>query len=143
MTFNRFGIFAASVAAMVAGAIIPANAQNYRAKVTLPFETQWGGAVLPAGNYVLTTEAVMTAPTIHVSGEGININVLAGPVNLTETTDRGGQLEITDVNGTHVVTKLHAGFTGKDFSFAIPKALKAQGYGVAALHKAALPVSGR
>jgi hypothetical protein len=144
MSFNKFALFAASVAAVLASATAPAFAQQYRAKVTLPFETRWGGAVLPAGDYVISTEAAVPVPSIHVRGEGVNVTVLSGSVGYIETGEEGGRLEIADVNGAHVVTKLHSGLAGKEFTFMIPKELKTQGYGVAALQKASLPVtSGR
>jgi len=141
MSFNKFALFAASVAAVLASATVPAFAQQIRAKVTLPFETRWGGAVLPAGDYVISTEAAVPLPSIHVRGEGLNVTVLSGSVSFTGVDEQGGHLEIADVNGTHVVTKLHSGLGGRDFAFMIPKRLKTQGYGVVALQKASIPVS--
>ncbi len=144
MSFNKFTLFAASVAAVLATATVPAYAQQYRANVTLPFETRWGGAVLPAGDYVISTDAAQVLPSIHVRGEGVSFTVLSGPVTFTGADESKGWMEIADVNGTHVVTKLHSGLGGRDFAFMIPKDLKSQGYGVAALQKASIPVtSGR
>ncbi len=144
MSFNKFTLFAASVAAMLASATVPAFAQQYRGTVTLPFETRWGGTVLPAGDYAITTDAAQVLPSIHVRGEGVSFTVLSGPVSFTGADENKGWMEIADVNGTHVVTKLHSGLGGRDFVFAIPKDLKRQGYGMAALQKASIPVtSGR
>ncbi len=143
MSFNKFAVFAASVAAVLASATVPANAQQFRASVTLPFETRWGGAVLPAGDYVIYTDVAATVPAVHVQGDGTYATILSGPVSFTAANEDGARLEIADVNGVHVVTKLHSGLAGKEFPFAIPKAVKNLGYGVAALRKTSIPVSGR
>lgn len=140
MSFNRFAVFAASVAAVLASVSAPLSAQTYKAKVTMPFETRWGTAVLPAGNYVLTAESAMAGPWFHIRGEGLDVTVLTGPINITDATEKGGHLDITDVNGTRVVTKLYAGLSGKEYNFAIPKDVKSEHYGMAAI-RVALPLS--
>lgn len=60
-----------------------------------------------------------------ITGNGHKIFVLANPEN---TADASGKsyLEIEDAGGVKVVRDLHWGFLGTSFSFAMPKAPRAQ-----------------
>ncbi len=62
-----------------------ANAQNYTAKFTLPFEVQWGKNVLPAGDYTIRmnwTENVALIESVNGKTSGFT------PVPLTTTSDK-------------------------------------------------------
>ena len=117
-----------------------ASAQSYRGKFTLPYETRWGGADLPAGDYSVAVEVIRGTPVLTVAGNGFSRSIFAGIFDLHTPVDGNGKLEVTDVNGMHVVTRLIAASAGKEYIFPIPKALR-NGYGAVALKKAAVPVS--
>ena len=133
MTMKHFVI----VAALCTMAL---SAQSYRGTFTLPVETQWGAAHLQPGDYTMSTDTVGSMPVIYVWGNGINVSILPGPTMNVDPSLKGGHLELTEVNGTYAVTKLVAGTVGKEYTFAVPKALSKQGTGVVALKKAVLPV---
>ena len=140
MMSKRYAVFAALLT-VTAGFTLPANAQQYKAKFTLPFEARWGAAVLPAGDYTLWTDTVLATPFIHVQSNGHTYSILAGPVDQTQATDKGGHINVVEVNGTQVVTKFEASLIGKQFSFAIPKSVKKEAYGVAAMKHTEIPMS--
>src|SRR5512142_160343 len=52
----------------------PASAGTF----TLPFETRWGKAVLPAGDYSYRLESVAAPQLISVTGQGQTVLVMTG-----------------------------------------------------------------
>ena len=42
-----------------------ANAQSAKGKVTLPYEVHWGGATLPAGEYIIRMDSLHTVTMIQ------------------------------------------------------------------------------
>lgn len=115
------------------------SAQNYRGTFTLPVDAQWGLVHLQAGEYTVTTNIVGSAPVVYLTGNGVSASILPGPASRLEPSDKGGHLELTEVNGSYAVTKLFAGAMGREFSFPIPKGMK-QGSSVVALKKAVIPM---
>lgn len=140
MKFKRYAVFAALCAVALAGMTLPASAQNYRGKFTLPFAAHWGSVDLQPGQYTITTDTVGSTPTIFLTGNGGMATVLPGTVLRTDASDKGGQIEITVVNGVQVVTRLVAAGIGREYTFAIPKSLAGKGFGAVALKKAVVPV---
>ena len=136
-------IFTAAVLSLTAACIVlPANAQSYRGTFTLPFEAHWGMAVLPAGTYTLSTNAPANASIIDVRGNGKQVMVLTGASNPCAASMKG-QLEVRNVNGAYVITKLTSGIMGKEISFAIPKAVRTERFNAAALPRIVIPVASR
>lgn len=141
MKFKRYAVLAALGAVAMVGLTRPAAAQNYRAAFTLPFEAHWGAVDLQPGDYTVTVSTVGALPVLHVAGNGSTVSILAGPVTMREASDKGGRIELQQVNGTQVVTRYVAANAGREFQFAIPKSLTKGGMGTVALKKAVIPVS--
>lgn len=141
MTLRRFAVFAAPCALVLAGLVLPASAQNYRGKFTLPFQAHWGAVDLQPGEYTIATATVGSTPVIYLTGNGGMASVLPGTVMIREASDRGGQLEVTDVNGTPVITRFVAASVGREYSFPISKSVARNGFGAVALKKAVVPIS--
>ena len=140
MKLKGYAVFAAVCTFALAGLSLPASAQTYKGKFTLPYEAHWGIVDLQPGEYTVTPSIVGTTPLLYVSGNGTGFNIMAGPMDVREPGGRG-KIELTEVNGTHVVTRFFAASVGKDYTFAIPKAIAKQGFGAVALKKAVVPVS--
>ena len=140
MKFQKFILTTALLALVLACIVLPANAQSYRGTFTLPFEAHWGLAVLPAGTYTLTTDAPVNASVINVRGNGMDVMVLAGASNPCAGSMKGA-LELRNVNGTYVITKLTSGILAKEIYFGVPKAIRTERFNAAALPKIAIPVS--
>src|ERR1700686_3990764 len=142
MNVKRCLVLSALAIVVLASVTLPAKAQNSRGKFTRPFEAHWGIADLQPGHYTVWTDSVGAGPVIHVAGaNGTTATILAGPVELREASGGNGKIEITDVNGTQVVTKFTAALVGKEFSFAIPSSLTRHGLGIVAMKKTAIPVA--
>ena len=141
MNFKRCAISFALLAMVLGSFALPASAQTYKGKFTLPYEAVWGPIVLEPGEYTVWTDAVVASPFLHIEGNGKTANILAGVSDATEPSFQKGKLEIADVNGTHVVTKLTAGAAGREYSFAVPRSVRKEGLGVATMKKSAIPMS--
>ena len=140
MKLKGYAVFGALCIVALAGLALPASAQNYKATFTLPFAAHWGSVDLQPGDYTISSNTLGT-PFLSVTGNGTTVSILTGPVELREPTGRSGHLELTDVNGTQVVTKFVASTAGKEYSFAIPKSIAGKGFGAVALKKSVVPVS--
>ncbi len=139
--FRRYAVQTALFTLSCAGIMLPAQAAQYQAIFTIPFEAQWGKAHLAPGEYKVSVDTTFTVPVFHLSGNGQTTTILGGSVEYTSQTGLHSQLDLTDVNGTRVVTKLTAPASGKIFWFAIPKDVARESGGVAAMKKVAVPVS--
>jgi hypothetical protein len=77
--FTKLGVAALALGALATSG----NAQNvYQGKFTLPFETHWGGATLPAGDYTFTMSSAMSDYRLIIRGQ-VNAIIMA-----TSTDDR-------------------------------------------------------
>jgi len=141
MKLRGYAVFGALFTVALAGLAVPASAQNYKGKFTLPFEAHWGPVNLQPGEYTVSTDVVGGTPLIYVTGNGKTASIFPGPIEFRQPSDSRGELEVTEVNGTHVVTRFVAATVGKDYSFSIPKSIAGKGFGAVALKKAAVPVS--
>lgn len=141
MKLKRYAVLAAICTVALLALTSPANAQNYKGKFTLPAETHWGSATLQPGEYTVSAEYVGSTTIIYVMGERTIASVLPGPIATSDAWSANGRIELTEVNGTKVVTRFTAPSQGKEYSFAIPKSVARKGFGAVALQKAAIPVS--
>jgi hypothetical protein len=142
MNFKRCAISFALLAVVLGGLALPASAATYKGAFTLPSETVWGSTVLEPGDYTVFTDSFGPMPVIRVEGNGKTINVLSGPAQYSEpSAETKGQIEITEVNGTNVVTKFTAAAIGREFAFSVPRSIKKGNYPPVALKKVAIPVS--
>ncbi len=139
--FRKYAAHAALFALACAGAALPAQAAKYEATFTLPFEAQWGKTHLQPGEYKVMVDTAFNIPVFHLTGNGQTAAIMGSTIEYTSLTGLHSQLALTDVNGTPVVTKLTVPSSGKIFWFAVPKELKGEGAGVAAMKKVVVPVS--
>lgn len=124
MKAKRCAAWAASFTIALVGFVLPASAQPFRATVTLPTDARWGPAHLAAGEYTITTHGASAEGVMYVAGSGGTVIVRASMVeNVDPVEHPGGKLEITNVNGAPVVTKLVFGSLGKAFTFTVPDAI--------------------
>jgi hypothetical protein len=100
------------------------KAQNaYEGKFTLPFETHWGGAVLPAGDYTISIPSESTPYLLYVRGEGKTAILMANG-SATKMLSDHSQLTIVNSGGNQAITQLEAGQLGLAFDYSIPKMKK-------------------
>lgn len=114
----RYALFA--VALLVAGIFAsPAKAQsNYHGKFTLPYEVQWGTAVLPAGNYLLAFNRGIDGTMLVVTDANNRWNVAFEPINIREDSAKAhSELLITVLGREHVVKSLTIAELGQTFVY--------------------------
>lgn len=97
------------------------NAQSvYQGKFTLPSETHWGNATLPAGDYTFTMASASSPYRLYVHGEAGNAIIVAASV------DRGvvsgvPQLNLVNLSNRENVETFEAPELGLTFSYWTPK----------------------
>lgn len=142
MNFKRCAISFAVLSAVFGALALPAGAQTFKGTFTLPYEVVWGPNVLEPGEYTVWSYALTSSPLLHIEGNGRSASVITGVEERVEPApNKKGRIEITDVNGAHVVTKLIASAAGREYSFEVPGSVKKAGIGVATMKKSAIPMS--
>src|ERR1700757_4657866 len=108
----------AGVAALfLAGLATAGNAQNaYQGKFTLPFETHWGSATLPAGDYTFTMSSANSSYTLYVRGEKVNAIIRATATD-EQVVSSHAQLNLVDISDVQTVETFDAPEIGKTFSY--------------------------
>ena len=105
--------------------VVSANAQQ--GTFTLPFETHWGSAVLPAGDYRMSSSVTTAFPKVlSISGQGISVYVIAGNANPTDDSETSSYLSIQSVGSLHVVRQFVSAVTGKAYNFQMPKTIRTE-----------------
>jgi hypothetical protein len=108
------------VALFLAGLATGGYAQNgYQGKLTLPFETHWGGATLPAGDYALALPSASYPYKLYIRGQAITAIIMA--VGFDEKVASGHvQLNLVDIADAQTVQTFEAPELGLTFHFATP-----------------------
>jgi hypothetical protein len=114
--FTKVGVAALALSALATSG----NAQNaYQGKFTLPVETHWGGATLPAGNYTFAMPSKVAPYTLYIRGEGVDAIIMAAT-----TDDRGvskqAQLNLVDIADVQTVQTFDAPELGVTFVYFTP-----------------------
>ena len=110
------------VAALALGALATSGkAQNaYQGKFTLPFETHWGGATLPAGDYSFTLSSAGSPYMLYVRGEKFNAIIMASAAD-EKVVSGHAQLNLINIADVQNVETFEAPELGLTFSYATPK----------------------
>jgi hypothetical protein len=114
--FTKLGVAGLALGALATSG----NALNaYQGKFTLPFETHWGSATLPAGDYTFTMASVSSDYRLYIRGAQVNAIIRA-----TSTDDRGvsehAQLNLVDIADVQTVQTFDAPELGLTFIYYTP-----------------------
>jgi len=96
------------------------SAEDWRATFSLPFETHWGGVVLPAGDYCLRFKDAGYKPMLLQQGTR-NIAMLPVLANETPRTPAKSQLLIVREGKMATVHMLYIAELGTAFHFNVPE----------------------
>jgi hypothetical protein len=109
------------VAALALGALATnGNAQNiYEGKFTLPSETRWGSATLPAGNYTFVMSSASSGYRLYLRGEKVNAIIMAAAAD-EKVVSGHAQLNLVDMADTQTVETFDAPELGKTFLYSTP-----------------------
>ena len=108
-------------AALALGALATSgNAQNaYQGKFTLPFETHWGGATLPAGDYTFALPSNSAPYRLYIQGQGVSAIIQATTADQGVVSERP-QLNLLDNAVGYTVQTFDAPELGVTFSYLTP-----------------------
>ncbi len=109
------------VAALALGALATnGNAQNiYQGKFTLPFETHWGNATLPPGDYTFVMSSASSDYRLYIRGEKVNAIIMAAVADEKAASGQA-QLNLVDIADTQTVQTFDAPELGKTFVYSTP-----------------------
>ena len=113
---TKFG----TAALFLAGLATCGNAQSaYQGKFTLPFETHWGGATLPAGDYTFVLPSATYPYRLYIRGQATTAIIMA--VGTDKNSDSGqAQLNLVEIADVQNVQTFEAPKLGLTFTFATP-----------------------
>jgi hypothetical protein len=102
----------------------PANAQSdFQGKFTLPYETHWGKAVLPAGDYVMTFTHDNTQPMLMIRDAKSRLIVAYELTDVRDDSSKGPSALLIGTQGTRrAVQSLRIAELGKTFVYERPPA---------------------
>ena len=114
--FTKLGVAALALGALATSG----NAQTaYQGKFTLPFETHWGSATLPAGDYTFTMASISSDYRLYIRGEKVNAIIEA-----SATDDKGvaahAQLNLVEIGDVQTVETFDAPELGQTFVYSTP-----------------------
>jgi hypothetical protein len=108
-------------AALALGALATSgNAQNiYQGKFTLPFETHWGSATLPAGDYTFAMSSAGSHYALYIRGSQFNAIII--PASADDiTVSHHAQLNLVDIADVQTVQTFDAPGLGLTFVYHTP-----------------------
>ena len=113
--FTKVGVVALALGALATSG----NAQNaYQGKFTLPFETHWGSATLPAGDYTLVMSSATSDCRLIIRGR-VNAIIMAASTDDRAVADHA-QLNLVNIADVQTVQTFHAPELGRTFVYLTP-----------------------
>ncbi len=114
---TKFGVAALALGALATNG----SAQDaYQGKFTLSFETHWGGATLPAGDYTFTMASASSPYTLYIHGQAGNAIIRASAAD-EKVVSGHAQLNLVDIADVQNVETFEAPELGRTFSYWTPK----------------------
>jgi len=114
--FTKLGVAALALGALATSG----NAQNvYQGKFTLPVETSWGGATLPAGDYTFAMTSTSSPYTLYIRGQAGNAIIRAAAAD-HKVVSSHAQLNLVDIADVQSVQTFEAPELGLTFSYWTP-----------------------
>ena len=110
-----------SIAALVLGTLAPSGKpQNlYQGRFTLPVETRWGNATLPAGDYTFTVLPASAQYRLYIRGQ--RSNFIIPTVTADNATPQHAQLNLVNIADKYTVETFDAPELGLTFTYWTPK----------------------
>jgi hypothetical protein len=108
------------MAALVLGAVATSGkAQSIlHGQFTLPVETRWGNATLPAGDYTFTVSSASSQYRLYIDGQ--KTNAIIQTLTAEKATSRRAQLNLVDIADVYSVETFDAPELGLTFTYWTP-----------------------
>jgi hypothetical protein len=114
--FTKLGVAALALGALATSG----NAQNaYQGKFTLPFETRWGSATLPAGDYTFAMSSAGSQYTLYIRGAQLNAIIMPASADHMAISHHA-QLNLVDIADVETVQTFDAPELGLTFVYLTP-----------------------
>jgi hypothetical protein len=114
--FTKLGVAALALCALATSG----NAQNaYQGKFTLPFETHWGSATLPAGDYTFAMSSAGSQYTLYIRGAQLNAIIMPASADRMDIA-HPAQLNLVDIADVETVQTFDAPELGLTFVYLTP-----------------------
>jgi len=115
-SFTKVGMAALALGALAASG----NAQNaVQGNFTLPFETHWGGATLPAGDYTFTLPSASYPYRFYIRGQATTA-IITAVASDKKVASGHAQLNLVEIADAQNVQTFETPELGLTFSFATP-----------------------
>jgi hypothetical protein len=92
----------------------------YQGKFTLPFEVNWAGSTLPAGDYRFELESQGSPYTLYIHGQKTNA-IIRAVTGDTGTLSTRAQFDVVDISSVHAIKAFEAPELGVTFTYFTPK----------------------
>jgi hypothetical protein len=108
------------MAALVLGAVATSGkAQSiYQGKFTLPVETRWGAATLPAGDYTFTVSSASSEYRLYIKGQ--KTNAIVQTLTAETASSQHAQLHLVNTADVYSVQTFDAPELGLTFTYWTP-----------------------
>jgi hypothetical protein len=114
--FTKLGLAVFAVGALASSG----RAQNaYQGKFTLPVETHWGIATLPAGDYTFALASNSAPYRLYIHGQGVSAIIQATAANQRVASEHP-QLNLVDIPNVYTVQTFEAPDLGVIFTYWMP-----------------------
>jgi hypothetical protein len=114
--FSKVGLAALALGALATSG----HAQNaYHGKFTLPVETHWGSATLPAGDYTFAMPSKSSPYTLYLQGEKVSAIIMASSIDDRGVSDHA-QLNLVEIADVQTVQTFDAPELGVTFFYYTP-----------------------
>ena len=124
-SFKWFGFLALAVLAAYLSPASRGAEPVFKGRFTLPFETRWGTAVLPAGNYSFTMQSATDSSLIAVRDEQARPVMITSSYGVSEgKASDGSHLIVLRSGRRGSVRALYLEELGMTFYYPVPKADK-------------------
>jgi hypothetical protein len=90
----------------------------YHGQFTLPVETRWGTATLPAGDYTFTVSSASSEYRLYIYGQ--KTNAIIHTLTAENATSRHAQLNLVDIADVYSVETFDAPELGLSFTYWTP-----------------------
>jgi hypothetical protein len=114
---SKLGIAALVLCALATSG--KAQQSIYQGKFTLPVETHWGTATLPAGDYTFTVASAASEYRLFIRGQ--RSNFIIPTVVADNATPQHAQLNLVDIGDKYTVETFDAPQLGLTFTYWTPK----------------------
>src|SRR6476659_7914192 len=123
---SSFLTFKVSKALLTAGSALLLGTNAFSAQVsrggfTLPFQTQWGGALMPAGSYSYSLDQAMVGLVLSVRGQGLSVRIPATGAVTAGETFKGSTLVLVTDGGMTSVRSMQFGHLGVTLHYKASK----------------------